>query len=130
MVLLPVAAKRERSRLSLRHLVLRFLCFNMPFLENLDKSIQDGPVGRFFEMKERKTTVRTELRGALATFMSLSYILAVNPAILSESGGNCVADEDGIMGPAYSACVEGLRREYITATAIASMLGCFFMGAS
>lgn len=100
----------------------------MSFLENLDKSIVDGPVGRFFEMKERSTTVRSELRGALCTFMSMSYILAVNPRILADSGGPCVPDDDGIFGPAYTQCLEDVKREYISATAIASMMGCFFMG--
>lgn len=96
--------------------------------EKFDKSVQEGPVGRFFEMKERKASVLSELRGAACTFMSMAYILAVNPRILSDSGGPCVPDEDGIFGPAYSACVEDIKREYITSTAIASMMGCFFMG--
>jgi AGZA family xanthine/uracil permease-like MFS transporter len=100
----------------------------MSFFENLDNSIVEGPIGRFFEMKERSTTVRAELRGAMATFMSMSYILAVNPRILSDSGGPCVVGEDGIFGAEYSACIEDVKREYISATAIASMMGCFFMG--
>ena len=99
-------------------------------LESIDKSVQDSVVGRYFEMKERKATVRSELRGAMCTFMSMSYILAVNPRILADSGGPCVPDDDGIFGPAYSACIESVKREYITATAIASMMGCFFMGTS
>ena len=101
---------------------------HLAFVERFDKSIQEGPIGRFFEMKERKATFVSELRGAACTFMSMAYILAVNPRILSDSGGPCVPDEDGIFGPAYSACVEDIKREYITATAIASMMGCFLMG--
>ena len=103
----------------------------MGFFENLDKSITEGPVGRFFEMQERKTTVRNELRGALCTFMSMSYILAVNPRILADSGGPCELSEEAggnIFDPEYSACIEAVKREYISATAIASMMGCLFMG--
>ena len=97
----------------------------MSFLDSIDEAIQESPVGRFFEMKERKTSVRSELRGALCTFMSMSYILAVNPRILAESGGPCSHGD----GPdAYDACIETIKREYISATAIASMMGCFFMG--
>ena len=103
----------------------------MSFLERIDESIQNSAVGRFFEMKKRGATVRAELRGALATFMSMAYILAVNPRILADSGGPCEPDPEemgGIFGPDYSACIEGVKREYITATAIASMCGCLFMG--
>jgi adenine/guanine/hypoxanthine permease len=37
-------------------------------------------------MRERGTTLRTELLGGLATFLTMSYILFVNPAILSAAG--------------------------------------------
>mmetsp|Transcript_3761 Transcript_3761/g.7475 ORF Transcript_3761/g.7475 Transcript_3761/m.7475 type:complete len:540 (+) Transcript_3761:105-1724(+) len=101
----------------------------MSFFDSIDKKIQESPVGRFFEMKERNACVKLELQGAFATFMSMSYILAVNPRILADSGGPCDPNlEGGIFGDEYSACVEAVKREYITATAIASMLGCFFMG--
>jgi xanthine/uracil/vitamin C permease (AzgA family) len=88
-------------------------------------------VGRYFEMKERGATVRKELVGAFATFMSMAYILAVNPRILSDSGGPCVPDPEelgGIFGSEYNSCIEAVKREYITSTAIASMAGCLFMG--
>lgn len=100
----------------------------MTFLEDLDRRIQDGPIGRFFEMKKRNTTVRRELGGALCTFMSMSYILAVNPRILADSGGPCVAEDGNVWSKEYETCREGILREYITATAISSMMGCFFMG--
>jgi AGZA family xanthine/uracil permease-like MFS transporter len=82
-------------------------------------------------MKERGATVRKELVGAFATFMSMAYILAVNPRILSDSGGPCVPDPEelgGIFGSEYNSCIEAVKREYITSTAIASMAGCLFMG--
>ena len=43
-------------------------------------------VGRRFGVAERGTTVRIELLGGLATFLAMSYILFVNPAILSAAG--------------------------------------------
>jgi AGZA family xanthine/uracil permease-like MFS transporter len=95
---------------------------------NMNESINASFVGRFFEMETRKTNFTTELRGAMATFMSMSYILAVNPRILSDSGGPCVPDDDGIFGPAYTECLETIRREFVTSTAIASMFGCLVMG--
>lgn len=39
-----------------------------------------------FRLKEHKTTVRTELIAGFTTFMTMAYILAVNPGILGETG--------------------------------------------
>jgi len=41
---------------------------------------------RFFRLKELGTNVRTEIMAGITTFMTMAYILAVNPAILSEAG--------------------------------------------
>lgn len=41
---------------------------------------------KFFKLTENKTTLRTELLAGLTTFMTMAYILAVNPAILSATG--------------------------------------------
>ena len=41
---------------------------------------------RLFHLRENKTTVRTELLAGLTTFMTMAYILAVNPEILCEGG--------------------------------------------
>ncbi len=40
----------------------------------------------FFKLEERKTTVRTEVLAGLTTFLSMAYILFVNPDILSTTG--------------------------------------------
>ncbi|MCC3376429.1 NCS2 family permease [Cohnella sp. REN36] len=41
---------------------------------------------RFFKLKELGTTVRTEIMAGITTFMTMAYILAVNPLILGGSG--------------------------------------------
>ena len=41
---------------------------------------------RIFKLKENGTTVRTELMAGLTTFMTMAYILAVNPGILGAAG--------------------------------------------
>ncbi len=40
----------------------------------------------FFKLKENKTTVRTEIIAGITTFLTMAYILAVNPHILSKAG--------------------------------------------
>lgn len=41
---------------------------------------------KLFRLKENKTTVLTEFIAGLTTFMAMSYIIFVNPAILSNTG--------------------------------------------
>ena len=41
---------------------------------------------KFFRLTENKTDITTELLAGLATFITVAYILAVNPEILSASG--------------------------------------------
>ncbi len=41
---------------------------------------------KFFKLKENNTTVKTEIMAGITTFMTMAYILAVNPNILSEAG--------------------------------------------
>lgn len=62
---------------------------------------------KFFKLKENGTNVRTEVVAGITTFMTMAYILAVNPSILSASG----MDANAVM----------------MATALASLLGCFAM---
>ncbi|MBQ2467206.1 MAG: NCS2 family permease [Lachnospiraceae bacterium] len=44
-----------------------------------------------FKLKENNTTVRTEVLAGFTTFMTMAYILAVNPSILSASGMDSTA---------------------------------------
>jgi AGZA family xanthine/uracil permease-like MFS transporter len=41
---------------------------------------------RLFKLSENKTTIRTELAAGLTTFLTMAYIIFVNPQILSEAG--------------------------------------------
>ena len=62
---------------------------------------------KMFKLKENNTTVKTEVIGGITTFMTMAYILAVNPSILSASG----MDKNAIL----------------MATAIASFIGTMIM---
>lgn len=64
---------------------------------------------RLFNLKAAGTTVRSEVIGGITTFAAMAYILAVNPAILSNAG---------MPVPAL-----------ITVTAVAAAIGCFLMAA-
>lgn len=43
-------------------------------------------LNKLFKLKENKTTVLTEIIAGITTFMAMSYIIFVNPAILSNTG--------------------------------------------
>ena len=62
---------------------------------------------KFFKLKENKTDVKTEIIAGITTFMTMAYILAVNPNILSAAGMD--------------------RGAVFTATAIASFVGTLLM---
>src|SRR5215211_7496577 len=81
-----------------------------------------GFLERRFRLTERRTTLRTELLGGVATFLTMSYILFVNPAILSAAGMPFGAVA---VATAIAACVATLAMGLVTNLpfALASGLG-------
>ena len=63
---------------------------------------------RAFHLRAHGTTVRTEVEAGLTTFLTMAYVLAVNPLILHQAG----------------VPLEGA----LFATAVAAAIGCFLMG--
>ena len=45
-----------------------------------------GMLERLFKLSENKTTFRTEILAGVITFLTMCYIIIVNPMILSETG--------------------------------------------
>ena len=41
---------------------------------------------KLFKLKQNNTTAKTEVVAGITTFMTMAYILAVNPSILSDAG--------------------------------------------
>jgi AGZA family xanthine/uracil permease-like MFS transporter len=46
----------------------------------------EGPLDRFFGLSASGSSVAIELRAGLATFLTMAYIMFVNPAILAQAG--------------------------------------------
>src|SRR3954454_2027311 len=55
-------------------------------MTDLASSARLGLLERRFRLTERRTTPRIEALGGLSTFLTMSYILFVNPAILAAAG--------------------------------------------
>lgn len=43
-------------------------------------------LGKYFDLKEKNSSVRIEVMAGFTTFLTMAYIIIVNPAILSEAG--------------------------------------------
>lgn len=71
---------------------------------------------KFFKLKQRQTTVRTELMAGLTTFMAMAYILMVNAGMFADPFG----DGTNVLGVSYGAI-------YI-ATAISAVIGTILIG--
>jgi adenine/guanine/hypoxanthine permease len=50
------------------------------------QSAAGGMLERFFQLKAHGTTVRTELLAGLTTFLTMAYIVVINPVILGAAG--------------------------------------------
>lgn len=74
----------------------------------MSDSTQKNFLEKLFKLKENNTNIKTEIIAGITTFMTMSYILAVNPAILSEAG----MDKGGVF----------------TATILASVIATVMMG--
>lgn len=46
---------------------------------------------KLFKLKQHNTTVKTEVMAGITTFMTMAYILAVNPSILADAGMDATA---------------------------------------
>ena len=46
---------------------------------------------KVFQLSKHKTTAKTEVMAGITTFMTMAYILAVNPSVLSAAGMDATA---------------------------------------
>ena len=73
-------------------------------------SIAANPIDGFFHLTERGTSITREVVAGATTFAAMAYIIAVNPAIMSNAGMD--------------------RADLVSATALAAIFGCVVMGLS
>jgi AGZA family xanthine/uracil permease-like MFS transporter len=87
----------------------------------------NGWLDRIFKLTENRTSVRTEFLGGVTTFMTMSYIIFVQPAILSRAG----MDKGAVMAAtciasAVATLLTGLLANYPIAQAPAMGHNVFF----
>ena len=94
----------EKKKILCYHTSVKITLMRDPIVPNRKGK---NSMEQFFKLKEHGTDVKTELAAGLTTFMTMAYILAVNPSILSASGMDAGA--------------------IFTATALASAIASFLM---
>lgn len=77
-------------------------------MSNKQNTSSPGILEKLFKLKQNHTDVKTEIAAGVTTFMTMAYILAVNPNILSSAGMNGTA--------------------VLIATCLASFIGTMLMG--
>ncbi|KAI1468927.1 permease family-domain-containing protein [Daldinia caldariorum] len=108
-------------------------------ISTIDERINRSTFGRVFRLdgSGHPKTVRgssffREIRAGLTTFATMAYIVAVNAAVLADSGGMCECPEGSEPGcpgdPGYADCQTILKRDLITATAALSGLSSIVFG--
>ncbi len=70
--------------------------------------MSSGSLKKWFDFNPEETTIKTEIVAGLSTFLTMAYVLAVNPAVLSATGMD--------------------KGALFTTTVIASAFACLFMG--
>lgn len=50
------------------------------------ETIKNGLIERFFKLNEHNTNVKTEVMAGITTFVTMSYIMFLNPIIMSKTG--------------------------------------------
>jgi adenine/guanine/hypoxanthine permease len=97
-------------------LILRYcLPITMNFLES------------FFRLRENNTTITTEITAGLATFLTMAYIIVINPAILAEAGMDFGAVFVAtILAAALGTAIMGLWANWPVALAPGMGLNAFF----
>src|SRR5467141_2215360 len=84
-------------------------------------------IDRYFKLAENKTTVKQEMLGGLTTFVTMAYIIVVNPQILAQAG----MPVDGVVfatciSAAAATLVMGLYANYPIALAPGMSLNAYF----
>ncbi len=86
---------------------------------------------RVFHLEENQTTVRRELLAGLTTFMTMAYVVVVNPQILAEGG----MPVDGVLfatcvSAAIATVIMGLWANYLIAIALTSTVTSYIESAA
>jgi Permeases len=84
-------------------------------------------IEKLFQLQQNQTTLRQEILGGMTTFLTMAYIVVVNPQILAQAG----MPPDGVvfatcLSAAVATLVMGLYANYPIALAPGMSLNAYF----
>jgi len=83
-------------------------------------------LANYFGFEEHGTTLRTEVLAGITTFLTMSYIVVVNPSILADNPEIPIQDGISVPGYSYSEVVAMLAVVTIIAAAVATLIMAFY----
>jgi adenine/guanine/hypoxanthine permease len=98
------------------------------YAEKKGQNNDNSFLGRFFKLSENGTNVKTEIIAGITTFVTMAYIIFVNPSILRMAGMNA-AGALGDQALAYNAINDPVVASVFMATCLSAAIGCFLVGA-
>src|SRR5215831_3309194 len=98
-----------------------------PSLEQAGGSAWKSALDNFFHLSEHGTNVRTEVIAGVTTFLTMAYIIFVNPSILAKAG----MDQGAVfaatcLASAFGSAMMGLVANYPIALAPGMGLNAYF----
>ncbi|RIA93369.1 purine transporter [Glomus cerebriforme] len=108
-------------------------------ISKLNHYIAVSPIGKYFKLdgsssslSREGTKFTTEVRAGIATFITMAYIISVNAAIITDSGGSCkctsTTNKLCIGDDAYERCLRVIKHDLIISTALISCIATAIMG--
>jgi adenine/guanine/hypoxanthine permease len=98
---------------------------SQPQVKNVNNS--NSFLERKFKLSENGTTVKTEILAGITTFITMAYIIFVNPSILRSAGMNA-AGAFGDDAAAFTALNDPVVGAVFVATALAAAVGSIIIG--
>jgi AGZA family xanthine/uracil permease-like MFS transporter len=105
----------------------------------LNHYVAASPIGKYFKLdgsssplSREGTKFSSEVRAGIATFVTMAYIISVNPTIIANSGGPCECNnplnKSCIGDETYEKCLGNFKYELIVSTALVTCIGTAIMG--
>ncbi|GKZ14843.1 NCS2 family permease [Haladaptatus paucihalophilus] len=93
---------------------------------NRQESGVSGMLADYFGFEEHDTTLGTEIMAGITTFLTMSYIVVVNPSILADNPQIPIQDGINLAGYSYNQTVAMLAVVTIIAAAVATLTMAFY----
>ena len=96
-------------------------------MQTKEKEEKPSFLESYFHLKENKSSVKTEILAGITTFITMAYIIFVNPNVLKIAGMNS-AGAVGDAAAKFAVGTDPVVSSVFVATCLAAAVGTFIMG--